>query len=57
MAAKPTQASKPHPTSFDLSAETRDLIGSLAEYHRLSRTAVVELAVRELDKRRKGEGA
>lgn len=38
-------------TSFTLSLETRDIIAQLAEHHNLSKSAVVELAVRELQKK------
>jgi predicted transcriptional regulator len=38
-------------TSFTLSLEAREIIGQLAEHYNLSRSAVVELAVRELQKK------
>ena len=37
--------------SFTLSTETKELLAELAKHHNLSRSAVVELAVRELAKK------
>ncbi len=37
--------------TFTLTLETKALIQELAEHHNLSRSAVVELAVRELSKK------
>lgn len=38
-------------TSFTLSLDVREMIAELAEHHNLSKSAVVELAVRELRKK------
>ncbi len=38
-------------TSFTLTLEAREIIAQLAEHHNLSKSAVVELAVRELQKK------
>lgn len=50
--AERTAAGRPLVT-FTLTLEVKELIQELAKHHNLSRSAVVELAVRELAKKRR----
>jgi hypothetical protein len=45
------------PTSFRLSEEALTVIGRLAEFHGVSQTAVVEMAVRQMGRRDLGDTA
>jgi hypothetical protein len=50
-------ATDKNPTSFRLSEEALGLIGRLAETLGISRTSVVEMAVRQLARRELGDAA